>query len=705
MVFEPMHAIVFRTVYSVACITGTGLAGVVKEHDPHIRIHLLQTIRHCIPDLLRQANCSGPLAFLIKSMLDLAMNRQKENVDTRLAALDILYDLFCGLQENGRDFLAGTVCALLSVVLGWAVESGGVVVKAARVLCTVIINAGIGRDGNDDETIGRIMVALGKLQSVRMDKVADEIAVLFHSNVHKSIQMAAMDTFITIAPMNHEIKELKFAMDLFKHKYGKEASLYLCQLVFIAMRLPIALDKANECVFNLIFDTIITGYHLNVKQPIVVAFDEIHLEDASLFEESFERAGRVKPSLADLPFNADCGLLMDALTVLSHKEGQLLDLLVESRFKGDVLESMKLLILYICLPQINLDSVCEFMVDFDQTVLSTESERTISVWLQAIHLFCHNHHRQLNFCQTGAILTLLLPKLFSSNHIHKQCVVRCLSQLATRVDTLKQLVLSYQEFLLDLAMQQLSSACLFPDGPKLLSALLLLLLPSSILFLEPFVFKMEELLEGGSFGNHKYAADLVECLVQGVKVCRQSEQITVKKAVCNQSQLTETSETAAQSHDLAERIVNRIFLAAVNLLSSDHEMVRRRVCELVEECCLFYSTNERDSFLPLLHKAWDRLVLRCNDEDVRVAKVACSSLIALIRFDGGFVRSRLSLDWIKKINNAHFINALIRSNVDMDLRTIEYLIDKFKHQIRDALMESSLFGDIAWFHYVVKPEL
>ena len=559
-----MHPIVTRMAFAVSTLTGT-LPSVPKEADPTLRLMLYDSMLSLIPEFIStclEDDTIGPVAFVVKSMLQVASAKQSHGKEERLCALRVLCALFHGNGDNGV-FLGGTVSMLVALVMGHATEPKEVVIRAVQVVMVVIKTSCILGD-----TVGRVVVALSKLQTVGVPEICTDLLDLVgNGNIHEDIRCAAGHVIATIGPFHKDPKMPDEISRRLIQRYRNDPR-YARQLIFLATD---QCGSAENAIIDSIFTIVVEDYSLNLRQPIIIAFDESHVFDQSVLEESLKSAVSKVPLLSELSFATGAPSLLPHVVGIIEKtdKTRLKDMIEESRSNGNIQATLKYAALYVGMKDIDMEFIANTLVD-----LQPSGEPLNLILLHIIHIFLYSQQKP-DYLITGAMLTWLLPKLFGQSHLVRQSAILCLSKLISPVKTLMELCIDYKEFLFDTISQELSEPCLFPEGPILLCALVNVLpVDQALLFLEPFILRIEEIIESRPASS--YVAECLHCLLNVIMISKNANRVLILNS--NGGTL---DEQQAKPVVLNDTIVERLFSSSVNLLSSDDEYTRGKSVQVV----------------------------------------------------------------------------------------------------------------------------
>ena len=96
------------------------------------------------------------------------------------------------------------------------------------------------------------------------------------------------------------------------------------------------------------------------------------------------------------------------------------------------------------------------------------------------------------------------------------------------------------------------------------------------------------------------------------------------------------------------KVVENILHRSFNLLANEDPKVRLMVMDIIDQG-MFCLRKEKDVLLPLVHKLWSPLAVRCMDVELQIAAKAFTIICNIGDYSGSFMRRRFTKDVLPKL--------------------------------------------------------
>lgn len=674
--------------FATASLSGNLLPTIPRDPDPSRRLLHLHALHATLPTLL--ADPDAPIPALASRWHQLLT--ENGNAEERRLVVRVLADFFVGCGEVGRRVaeavVGSSLVALWEAAMGFAVEPRAFVVSCVQAIVTILLCM------HENLEERHLVKVAERLKLVGIKELACSMAPLLESGLCESVKLCAVDAIALYAD-SYILVPRELALSRYK-MYIKDAQVYTKELLYLAVY---CFDPDSKETME------IAEYLLSVVEEakisdnqLIVAFDSVNLSSLdytldTVFDAKYHDVSMPFDHLAFHKVFEKCGMQM-----------RFYELMMENRF--NLAQALKYVRLYLNFDNFDRFAIAELLVDLDDVVECAVNRHHLYDYLRIVNVFTLELSDSDNYQLIGAILTLLLPKLLHNDHAVRQLAFDNLTVLCKKTQltnsTIRMLIEEYREHLMDTCRQQFKSPRLYPHAPRLLSAILHCLSDcindvwSSVLLIDEILEQQRHQLDA------EYLSSLVDLMSVSVNVAKKSKQIIMQKPrVTTCYEPTEDMEVERSYND---GIVERAFSAAFNLLSSDHGLVKKSSLQLMEQCCEYYKqrTDNRDAFLPMIHKQWDKLWCRLADPDKRVSNLACTTITMIATFDVGFCKSRFTnnktlLQTTADRDKVVMLTAgVIEAGLEMDLRMVEQLIMRYPEMVER--LANTIYGDIAWYH-------
>ena len=652
-----------------------GLSGIMngkieKESDYQNRSMLWDACEALLPAILNYAD-SGPLAFILKCLLKVCTERPNFPLHDRQRAVRLIYDFIESIVSTKVDqFTAGCIKDLVKVCRD-CVEDCSVKTCALRIMCSLIIRL----TNPKQEIVDKLIIILSSFKHLDID-VSPMISIV-NSNVDVELRECALDVYIhkhdigkTVSHLQTDMNDLNILKELVNNSYLKDPMSHVKELVVCYPMCP-ELKEVDDA-----FKSVVKQSKLVACKKELVAFDDVNNELSLKLELDNVNSELMTPFCRCLDLEWVWNEMLES--------------------KDSLKDFLKLIVILIH-SQREMKGLLGELLSLEDVMSYNCNQHFYLTWLVMIEKYITLY--DLDYSECGAILSCLLASLAGECMYERQVTEHALDRLVKKqaAAALNELIDEYREHLFDVALGMLRDPWLYLKGPDLLSNLLNVSINNTpISGLARIIMRIDELFE-----NHRtslpsnYMASLVKCLNTIVKISGTSAQVPRQEKVLN------------------DEIVDLAFSASINMLSSEHLTVQRETLFLIEACCDYYNLNDgdqdfirekrRQSFLPNIHKSWDRCFKRLGDDDKRINTVAVKVITALIRHDPSFVRGKLTSDGINKLlTSGACVSSLLKEillcdDILLDLATLERILAHDRNML-DVLLQSNQYSDIGYYH-------
>ena len=654
-----------------------GLSGIMsgkieKESDYQNRSMLWDACEALLPAILEYAD-SGPVAFILKCLLKVCTERPNFPLHDRQRAVRLIYDFIESIVNTSVDqFAAGCIKDLVKVCRD-SVEDCSVRVCALRVICNLICKL----TNPKPEIVDKLIKILSSFKHLDID--VSPMINISNSNVDVELRKCALDVYIHKHDLGKTFNPLQTDMNILKELVNNS---YLKDPVSHVKELVVCYQVCHESKeVDDAFKLIVKQSKLVLCKKELVAFDELNSELSLKLELDNVNSELITPF---------CRCL-DPEWVWNE--------MLESK---DSLKDLLKLIAILIHSQLERKGLLEEVLALEDIMSYNCNQHFYLTWLVMIEKYIARY--DLDYSECGAVLSCLLGSLAGECMYERQVTEHALDRLVKKQAAvcLNNMIDEYREHLFDVALGMLRDPWLYLKGPDLL----LNLLTSSnntqpLSGLARIIMRIDELFE-----NHRtslpphYMSSLVKCLNTIVQIAKKFDPVVKQEKVLN------------------DEIVDLAFSASINMLSSEHLTVQRETLFLIEACCEYYNLNgdgdqdctrekRRQSFLPNIHKSWDRCFKRLGDEDKRIQSVVVKVITALIRHDPSFVRGKLTSDGgiNKLLNSGACVSGLLKEillceDILLDLVTVERILAHDRDML-DVLLQSNQYSDIGYYYICI----